>query len=235
MIEKTYKNIGIVAVTSEGAALCYKNIVSESMKRIGKNIHPEISLHNVSFSDYYQALVNDDYQKIVDILLYSIKKLQLMGADFAIIPANTIHCVFNEIQKMSPIPLLSILETTSKECQLQKYKKVCVLGTIFTMQGKLYKESFEKCGIDLFTPSMEEQEVINSIIMDELIPGKNNNNSIEKVISIINRVKSSECDAVALACTELPVIINNDNSPLPVLNTTNLLSSAALELAINNK
>ncbi|WP_179295441.1 aspartate/glutamate racemase family protein [Bacillus sp. FJAT-45350] len=234
MLEKTYKKIGIVAVTSEGAALCYKNIVSESMKRTGKNIHPEISLHNVSFSEYYQAVVNDDYQEVENILLYSIKKLQLIGADFAIIPANTIHCVFKEVQKRSPIPLVSILETTSKECQRQNYKKVCVLGTIFTMQGKLYAESFEKYGIDLITPSIEEQEIINSIIMDELIPGKFNKKSIENVISIINRVKSTRCDAVALACTELPIIINDNNSPLPILDTTNLLSLAALDFAINN-
>ncbi len=226
------KKIGIAAVSSEGASLCYATICSEAVKVLGKNKHPEIFLHNPSFDTILEPFKKRDFKTVAKIISNSIKKLQLIGAEFAVIPSNAIHYAFDDIQKNCSIPILSIVEISAQECKEKKYKKVGILGVGHTMSGGLFDKPLKKCLIQMVIPDLKDQNIINDIIYKEIVPSKITEISIKKTLKIIEKLKLKGCDAVILACTELPIIINKDNCPLPFIDTTRLLAKKSLEYAI---
>lgn len=223
------KHIGIIGVSSEGAALCYRTICQEASAIMGKFAHPEMSMHTHSLSRYMNYIEKDDWDGVTSLLVSSAKKLAAAGADFAICPDNTVHRSFEKLVSQSPIPLISITETVAKECQSKKYKKIGVLGTKYTMQGPVYTDVLSEFRIEMTVPDENDQEIINSIIFDELVPGKVTESSIRRMIEAIQKLKKSGCNAVILGCTEIPLIVNSKNSPLPVIDSTRLLARKALE------
>ena len=226
------KHIGIVGVTAEGASLCYKKICSEASKIMGINHHPEISLHNQSFHKFIEPFNRKDWKSIAQIINESIKKLESSGADFAIIPANSVHFAFNEIQKISPIPVLSIVEISAQECKKMNYKKVGILGVGMTMSDGLYDEPLKKYGIKPIIPPKSEQKIISDVIYNDIVPAKVTDKSVNKIINVIKSLKEKDCDSVILGCTELPLIIDKNNSPLPFIDTTRLLAIKALDYSL---
>ncbi len=226
------KHIGIIAVSSEGAALCYRTIFQESFAIMGKFAHPEVSMHTHSLGRYMDCIEKDDWDGVASLMVSSAKKLAAAGADFGICPDNTVHRSFEKVKSQSPIPLISITETVAKECQSKGYEKVGVLGTKYTMQGPVYRDVLSKLKIEMIVPDRNDQENINSIIFDELVPGKITESSGKGIIEVIQRLKDSGCDAVILGCTEIPLVVNSKNSPLPVIDSTRLLARKALEYAL---
>ncbi|HLC59821.1 MAG TPA: amino acid racemase [Candidatus Nanoarchaeia archaeon] len=226
------KHIGIVGVTSEGASLCYRTICSEASKIMGLNHHPEISIHNHSFNEILEAQNKRDFPVVAKIIADSIKKLYSSGADFIIIPSNSVHFAFNEIEKNSPIPVLSIVEIAAKECKGKNYRKVGILGVGMTMSDGLFNEELKKYNITPVNPNQHGQKIVNDVIYQEIVPSKTTVNTIQKIIEVINSLKKQGCDAVILGCTELPLVINRKNSPLPFIDTTRLLAKKALEYAL---
>ncbi len=226
------KHIGIIGISSEGAALCYRTICQEASDIMGRFSHPEISVHTHSLSQYMYYIEKDDWDGVASLMISSAKKLAEMGADFAICPDNTVHMSFEEVVNQSPIPLISITETVAKECESKKYKKVGVLGTKYTMQGHVYRNELSKFKIEMIVPDKNDQEIINSIIFDELVSGKITKSSSKRMIEIIQKLKESGCDAVILGCTEIPLVVNSKNSPLPVIDSTRLLARKALEYSL---
>lgn len=228
------KHIGIIAVSSEGAALCYRTICQEAFAVMGKFAHPEISLHNHSLDRYMDYIEKDDWDGVASLMIASAKKLVGAGADFGICPDNTVHRSFEKVTNQSPIPLISITETVAKECQLKGYEKVGVLGTKYTMQGPVYRDVLCKLKIEMIIPDGNDQEIINAIIFDELAPGKITESSSKGMIRVIRKLKESGCDAVILGCTEIPLVVNSENSPLPVIDSTRLLARKALEYSLKS-
>jgi aspartate racemase len=228
------KHIGIIAVSSEGAALCYRTICQEAPAIISKFAHPEITMHTHSLSRYMDYIEKDDWDNVAALMISSAKKLASAGADFAICPDNTVHRAFEKASNQSPIPLISITETAAKQCRLKGYKKVGVLGTKYTMQGPIYRDALSKLNIEMIVPDENDQEKINSIIFDGLILGKINESSGKGIIEVIHKLKDSGCDAVILGCTEIPLVVNSKNSPLPVIDSTRLLARKALKYSLEN-
>ncbi|MDH5267088.1 MAG: amino acid racemase [Candidatus Bathyarchaeota archaeon] len=226
------KHIGIIAVSSEGAALCYRTICQESPAIMGKFAHPEVTMHTHSLSLYMNYIEKDDWDSVASLMASSAKKLASAGADFAICPDNTVHRAFEKASNQSPIPLISITETVAKQCQLKGYKKVGVLGTKYTMQGPVYRDALSKLKIEMIVPDEKDQENINSIIFNELVTGKITEPSNKTIIKVIQKLKDSGCDAVILGCTEIPLVVNSKNSPLPVIDSTRLLARKALKHSI---
>ena len=229
------KHIGIIAVSFEGAALCYRTICQESFAIMGRFAHPEVSVHTYSLSRYMDYIEKDDWDGVAALMVSSAKKLAAAGADFGICPDNTVHRAFEKVSSQSPIPLVSITETVAKECQSKGYRKVGVLGTKYTMQGTVYRDVLSELKIQMVVPSREDQEKINSIIFDELVPGKTTESSSKGIIEAIQKLKKLGCDAVILGCTEIPLVINSGNSPLPVIDSTRLLARKALEYSLEVK
>jgi len=227
------KHIGILGITAEGASLCYQTIVSQSARILGENIHPTITLHTTSFNDILKAQKDSNWEKVSEICLGSIKVLKNAEADFVIIPANSIHYAYDLMKIKSPIPILSIVDVVLSECLEKKYKKVGILGIGITMSGDLYTKPLEDNDVEAFVPTEENQRILNEIIYKEIVLGIKNEESIRKVVTIIQDLKHQGVEAVILGCTELPLVITEDNSPLPVIDTTTLLAIKAVEKALN--
>jgi len=226
------KHIGIAACSAEGAALCYRTICTEAPALLGKYAHPEVSMHTPNFAEYMKHIESGNWQKIADLMLASAEKVAGSGADFAICPDNTVHQSFDLFIDKSPIPWLHIAAVVADEAKKNGYKRLGVLGTRFLMEGPVYREKIEAVGIEYVIPEEADRERINSIILDELVAGVFTDEARAYFIEVIERLKERDCDAVVLGCTEIPIIVTPEISPLPALDSTRLLARAALKKAI---
>jgi aspartate racemase len=220
-----------VACSAEGAALCYRTICEEGPALMGRHRHPEVSMHTHSLGEYMDFIDRDDWQGVADLMLASAEKLKSIGADFLICPDNTIHRSFALIAERLPLPWLHIVEEVAAEVKRRGFQRVAITGTSYTMEGPVYPEVLQRNGIDYRIPSELDRGKINRIIFDELVNGIFKSESLAVFRAVIERMKSEGCDAVVLGCTEIPLIVTPENSPLPVLDSTRLLARAALKLA----
>jgi aspartate racemase len=227
------KHIGIVACSAEGASLCYRTICTEAPSLLGrKYAHPEVTMHTPNFAGYMKGIEASEWQSVADLMLASAEKVAGAGADFAICPDNTIHQAFELFVDKSPIPWLHIAQVVAEEAKKNGYKRLGVLGTRFLVEGPVYREKIEAVGIEYLIPEKADRERVNSIILDELVAGIFKDEARDYFIGVINWLKEQGCDAVVLGCTEIPLIVTQESSPLPVLDSTRLLARAALKKAI---
>ena len=230
--EKMPLHIGIVGCSAEGAALCYKTICVEGALRLGAHAHPEVSMHTHSLADYVYCLDRGNMDGVGDLMLSSASKLQQAGADFLICPDNTIHQSMGYVAPRSPLPWLHIAEVVASEAAARGYRRVALTGTRWLIESDVYPEQLATAGIEYIRPNKEERQRLGEIIMDELVCGIFKSDSIAYFQSVVARMKQQGCDAVVLGCTEIPLILNDDNSPLPTLDSTRLLARAALDRAL---
>ncbi|MBV8066864.1 MAG: amino acid racemase [Candidatus Eremiobacteraeota bacterium] len=224
--------IGIVACSSEGAALCYRTICAEGAALLGPHAHPEVLLHSVSFSRYAECLESQDWAGVGALMLDSANRLAQSGCDFLICPDNTIHQALPLIEHRSPLPWLHIAKIVADEASRRGFQRMGLTGTRWLVAGDVYPDALVPVGIEFVRPSDEERDEINRIIMDELVYGVFKPESVACFQRVITRMKNDGCDAVVLGCTEIPLIINDSNSPLPTLDSTRLLARAALHQAV---
>ena len=224
------KHIGIVGVTSEGAALCYRTLCQEGEAQHGY-AHPEVTLHNLSLAGYMRAIEAEDWPEVGRLLLESAAKLARIGASFAICPDNTAHQGLNLVRKQSPIPWLHIAEEIAALAKQRGYSKVGVLGTRWLMEGPVYTEALAAQGIACEFPEREVRQRINSLIMDELVFGRFALTTRQYFQQAIQVFASNVCQPVVLGCTEIPLLIQPQDSVLPTLDSTRTLARAALRAA----
>jgi len=226
-------HIGIVACSTEGAALCYRTISLEGGQRLGRHDHPEVSLHSFSLAQYMKSVDAGDWAGVAELMLASADKLARAGADFLICPDNTIHQAFDLVEHRSPRPWLHIAREVAAEAKRRGYKRLGVLGTRYLMEGPVYPEALKAAGIEYRIPSAVERERINQIIFDELVNGQFLPRSLAYHVEVIRELKEEGCDAVVLGCTEIPLLVTPESSPLPTLDSTRLLARAAVGKAID--
>jgi aspartate racemase len=220
------QHVGIVACSAEGAALCYRTICVEGAALMGKpHAHPEVSMHTPSLAEHMERIYRDDWAGVGELMLQSAEKLKKAGADFLICPDNTIHQALPYIRDRSPLPWLHIADSIAAEAAARGFRKIGLLGTKWLVGSAVYPKDYVR-------PSMEEREELNRIIMDELVISILKPESVAYYQKVIARLKTEGCDAVALCCTEIPLIINDRNSALPTLDSTRLLARAALKRAV---
>src|SRR5215469_3349697 len=225
------KHIGIVAVSAEGAALCYRTICAEGAALFGPHNHPEVTMHTVALARHMQHIEAGRWEDEAGLLLESARKLAAAGADFLICPDNTAHEAVDLIGQRSPIPWLHIAEELAAVARDRGYRAVGVLGTRYLMEGPVYRKRFHAHGLGHLIPDREDRERINQIIFDELVYGRLEDRARAEFVTIIAKLKRQGCDAVALSCTEIPLLIEDRNSPLPTLDSTRILARAALREA----
>jgi aspartate racemase len=228
------KHIGIVACSAEGAALCYRTICVEGAELLGPHDHPEVSMHTHSLAEYMKYIHRDDWKGVAEIMLSSANKLAKIGADFLICPDNTIHKALPYLESRSPLPWLHIAEVVSAKAVEQGFHRIGLTGTRWLVESEIYPEKFAAHNLDFIRPNDVEREAINRIIMDELVCGIFKPEAVSIFQQIIQRMKDQGCDAVVLGCTEIPLIMNDTNSPLPTLDSTRLLARAALHRSVNS-
>lgn len=226
------QHIGIVACSAEGASLCYRTICTEGPGLLGAHAHPEVSMHTPSMADYVRCLERNDWQRVGELMLASAHKLAQIGADFLICPDNTIHQALPLIESRSPLPWLHIAEVVAAEAAERGFRRVGITGTRWLVDADTYPEKLAARGLSFVRPTDTERDEISRIIMDELVYGVFKPEAIAYCQQVITRMKREGCDAVVLGCTELPLIMNDANSPLPTLDSTRLLARAALRRAV---
>ena len=225
------QHIGIVACSFEGAGLCYRTLCLEAEPLLGKHAHPEITLHNHSLGAYQPHIERGDWLAVGALMLDSATKLARAGADFVICPDNTIHQGLPSIEARSPLPWLHIAAVVAEEAQARGFRRIGILGTKWLVASEVYPEQLRARGLAWMRPSDDEREEINRIIMEELVRGIVRPEGIAYHQRVMARMRQDGCDAVVLGCTEIPLIMNDGNSPLPTLDSTRLLARAALRSA----
>ena len=226
------QHIGIVACSAEGAALCYRTISLEGALIMGRHDHPEVSMHTHPLARYMDCIYANDWPGVAELMLSSAEKLARVGADFLICPDNTIHQAFDLIAHRSPRPWLHIAQEVAKEAQRHQYRRLGVLGTRYLMEGPVYPQPLKAAGLEYRVPGGPEREKINQIIMDELVYGQFLPRSLAYFTEVIRGLRDEGCDAVVLGCTEIPLLVTPESSPLPTLDSTRLLAKAAVRKAI---
>jgi aspartate racemase len=227
------KHIGILACSAEGAALCYRTICLEGQKRLGTYMHPEVTMHTFPLGQYMEQLQIIGWNGVADMMQGAAVKLANAGAEFIICPDNTIHQALPMVLPRSPLPWLHIAEEVASEAKRNGHKKLAVLGTKYLMTGPVYPEKLSAAGIEYEMPNDALKETVNQIIFDELVNGIFREESRTTMVDIIKQLQNNGCDAVVLGCTEIPLLIEQRHSPLPILDSTRILARAALAYAVS--
>jgi aspartate racemase len=222
------KHVGIVACSAEGAALCYRAFCREALRLVGKNDHPRVTLDSIPLARWLPAFDAGDYAEVARVMLESARLLAAAGADFAICPDNSAHLAWDHVQAATPLPWLHIARVVAAEAAGRGHRRVGVLGTRYTMGGPLYSQALAEVGIDSMVPEAADFETVDRVIFAELVDGVFTDASRQAYNRVIARLGERGCDAVALACTEIPLLVRPEESPLPTLDSTRLLARAAL-------
>jgi aspartate racemase len=229
------QHIGIVACSAEGAALCYRSICAGGVDLLGPHDHPEISMHTHSLAEYMKCIYRDDWQGVGELMLSSANKLAKIGADFLICPDNTIHQALPHIEAQLPLKWLHIAEAVAAQAAGRRLRRLGLTGTRYLVESDVYPEKLKARDVEYMRPNPAEREEMNRIIMDELVYGVFKPEAVATFQRVMERMKDEGCDAVVLGCTEIPLIMNDANSPLPTLDSTRLLARVALRRAVQTK
>jgi aspartate racemase len=226
------KHIGIVAVSAEGAALCYREIASEAAAELGEHNHPQMSVHTHPLAEYMVGVRAGDWQKVAGLILDSAVKLHAVGADFLILPDNTTHQAWPHFADRSPLPWLHIARVVAAEATARGLRHLGVLGTRYLCEGPVYRQALGEAGLECTVPAAPEIAKIDEIIYRELVYGKFLQGSRGYLLHAVHKLAEGGCDGVIMACTEIPLILEERDSPVPLLDSTLLLARAALKRAL---
>ncbi|MBN2126231.1 MAG: amino acid racemase [Deltaproteobacteria bacterium] len=226
------KHIGIVACSAEGAALCYRTLCAEAPALMGEHMHPEVTMHTHPLAEYMVHIRSGDWIEVAKLMVSSAGKVAGAGAHFAICPDNTIHQAFDLVEGGSPIPWLHIAKQVGREATSRGCKTLAITGTKYLMTGPVYPEALKEVGISCRIPEEHDRERIDSIIFTELVNGIITEKSRRYFNEVIQKMKDRGCDAVVLGCTEIPLLVDPNDCPLPTLDSTRLLARAALKEAL---
>ena len=198
-------------------------------------MHPEITMTCSAMALVLDAWERGDNPELRAFFVADCTKLAAAGADFFICPDNTAHIALESGGEPFPLPGLHIGEVVADEAQRRGFEKIGILGTKWTMTGPVYPGAFGRRGMDWAVPDAADRKIVDDIIFDELCLSVFTDQSRDAYVQIIDKLAANGCDAVALVCTEIPLLITAETSPLPILDSTRLLARAAVEVAIGER
>ncbi len=230
------KTLGIVGgLGPESTIDYYRSIIALYRMKVGDGSYPSIIINSLDVDRALRLLGSNDLRQLTQYFVGAIRKLADAGADFALLSANTPHIVFNDVRRLSPLPLISIVEATCQEVKTQGLKTVSLLGTRFTMSGRFYPELFERHGITVVPPSEEEQVYIHDKYVNELVKGTflpETRERLQEIIAI--QIQRDRVEGVILGGTELPLILRGDSvAGIPLLDTTQIHVRAAVSRIVS--
>ncbi|HXV61023.1 MAG TPA: amino acid racemase [Vicinamibacteria bacterium] len=225
-------HIGILAHSADGAALCFLEMCRESARRLGAHRHPEITLSILPMGTVLEAYDRKDFPALTAYLGRTGQRLKDAGCDFFVCPDNTAHIAFEAPGAHFPLPGLHIAEIVARQAKTDGRRCVGLLGTRWTMEGPVYPGAFTRAGLELRVPPKADRDRADTIIFDELCQGVILEASRTEYVGFIQRLADEGCDAVALSCTEIPLLVTPEVSPLPTLDSTRLLAREAVAVAL---
>ena len=228
------KTIGLIGGMSWESSLEYYRIVNEIVKEKQGEPHScKCIMYSVDFAEFEKLQHEGRWELLSGKMVEIAKKLENAGADLVLICTNTMHKLANNVQESIEVPLLHIADATAKEIKVNNIRKVGLLGTKFTMEEDFYKGRLkEKHGIDVVIPNGQEREFVHNTIYKELISGVIKEESRDKFKKIINNLKKEGAEGVILGCTEIPLLIKDKDSSIPVFDTTMLHAKTAVNFAL---
>ena len=229
------KHIGILAHSFEGAGLCFRTACLEGVEHLGAHMHPHITMTCSPMGLVLDAWERGDNEQLRAFFMQDAKKLAAAGCDFFVCPDNTAHIALEAPGEPFPLPALHIGDVVAEQAVRDGRRKVGILGTKYTMTGPVYPGALGRRGIGWAVPDEADRKIVDDIIFGELCLGEFRDESRAAYAGIIEKLKADGCDAVALVCTEIPLLISQPMSPLPILDSTRLLAAAAVGTAIGHR
>lgn len=227
------KTIGLIGGMSWESTVTYYQMINETVKQALGGLHSaQCILYSVDFAQIEECQAKGDWEKSADILISAAISLEKAGADFIVICTNTMHKVVPEIQKNIHIPILHIAQATAQELKKCSIKKVGLLGTQYTMRQEFYKDVLIEEGIDVLIPNEEDMKIINDIIYNELCLGEIRENSRKEYLRIIDDLKKTGAEAIILGCTEIGLLVKQENTEIPLFDTAMIHAKNAALFAL---
>lgn len=229
------KKLGLVGgMGPESTIPYYHDIVYGVQEKVGGDVFPNLTIESVNVFEVLEYCKTQKYDELVAYLMKAINNLVKSGADFVALSANTPHIVFDKLQEQVKVPMVSIIEATRDEALRQNKKKLGLLGTFFTMTGEFYRKPFVDRSIEIVVPTVEEMELVNEKIASELERGIMTEETLQMLQKVIYRMKEEDgIEAIILGCTELPLILNDDVSPVPCLDTMKIHVNTLVNMIIS--
>jgi aspartate racemase len=227
----TTRHLGIVGVSAEGAALCYRTICVEGSALLGPHNHPQVTMHTFPLADYMRLIRADRWRDVGRLMLDSADILVRAGADILICPDNMVHQALDLVMADAPRPWLHIADEVASVAAARGLRRLGILGTRYLMEGPVYPAKLAARHIAHEIPDAPDRERINAIIFDDLAYGRFEASSREYFARVIATLRDRGCDGVVLGCTEIPLLITEAQSPLPAIDSTRTLARAALRAA----
>jgi len=228
------KTIGLIGGMSWESSIEYYRIINEEVyKKLGKSHSCSCIMYSVDFEPIKKLQHKNKWEELTDIMIKISQNLENSGADFIVICTNTMHIMAEDIEKSINIPIFHLVDAVADRIQNKKIKKVGLLGTKFTMEQNFYKKRLKKVhNIDVIIPNEDERDIIHSVIYNELINGKIKEESKQMYKIIIENLQKNGAEGVILGCTEIPLLIKQKDSEIPVFDTSTIHAKKAVEFAL---
>ncbi len=227
------KTIGLIGGMSWESTATYYKIINEKTKEILGGLHSaKILLYSVDFAEIEEFQAKGEWDKSAELLSDIALRLENAGADYIVICTNTMHKVAPQILEKISIPIIHIAEATANAIKKQKLHTIALLGTKYTMTQDFYKQKLTDAGIEVLIPSESDIEVVNNIIYNELCLGKILTDSKKKYITIIDKLQEQGAQGVILGCTEIGLLVSQQDTSLPVFDTTQIHADEAAVRAV---
>lgn len=227
------KTMGLIGGMSWESSALYYRLINEKVKQQLGGLHSaKCILFSVDFQEIEHYQANGQWQNAGQILGEAALSLQKAGADFIVICTNTMHKVIDMIEARITIPILHIADATALQIQQAGIQSIALLGTKYTMEQDFYKKRIEQFGIDVIVPNEEERTVVNRIIYEELCLGRIEAASKERYLQVIDNLMKAGAQGIILGCTEIGLLIKQDDVPIPVFDTTVIHALAAVDKAL---
>ena len=228
-------HVGILKHSGEGALLCYRTALMAGIERLGEHRYPTLTMSGRALAHSTQMWEDYDLAALRELFAEDCEVLKRAGADFAILPDNTAHIAIETEGDPLPLPFLHIGEVVAAQAKDRGFKKIGILGTNWTMEGPVYRGALGRRGIDQAIPNEGLRQRLHDIIMDEYCQGIFHEESNRQFEIAAQEMADAGCDAVAAVCTEIPLVLTDENSPIPVLDSTRSLARAAVGVAVGDR
>jgi len=230
------KTIGLIGGMSWESSSEYYRIINKTVRdRLGGHHSAKIIMYSVDFAEIEPLQHQGGWEEATKLMIAAGRKVENGGADFLIICTNTMHKMADDIQKHITIPLLHIADATAERIKAQRLRKIGLLGTRFTMEENFYKgRLIEKHGLEVIIPNEQEREIVHRVIYEELCLGEIKPSSKAQFIDIMDNLISNGAEGIILGCTEIGLLVGEEDSQVPLFDTTKTHALAAVEYALES-
>ena len=230
------KTIGMIGGMSWESSIEYYRIINETVRNKLGGLHSARSImYSVEFAEIEALQHQDRWDDAAQIMIAAARNIENGGADFGLICTNTMHKLYDIVQQSIKIPMLHIADPTAEAIKARAINRIALLGTRFTMEEEFYKGRLaEKYGLEVMIPSAAEMEIVHSVIYHELCSGIINSESAQKYADIIRNLVKAGAEGIILGCTEIGLLVKQEDSPVPLFDTTEIHAKAAVKYALES-